>query len=241
MNRVKAGIFSLTPPTAPDDDGSYFRWHLLDHMPEQFQLPGIVQALRYTADDAHRQARIAGEGPLADTGNLMHYLVGDPVEQTLDDWLQLGARLAELGRFPHRRTSLRMAATAVLDAKASARVLVGGEVLPWRPHAGVVLVVEEPCGDGLDTWLQWLHTDHVPGLLRVPGVAGVWTYGSTQSWRTHPAYDTSPQHVTVVYLDDDPLAAVPALTPLLQQRWASGAVRPLFAGPLRSMLRYDVL
>ena len=41
MNRVKAAFFSFTPPAPPDDDGSYLRWHLLDHMPEQYRLPGI--------------------------------------------------------------------------------------------------------------------------------------------------------------------------------------------------------
>ena len=41
MIRVKAAFFSITPPGPPDDDGSYLKWHLLDHMAEQYQLPGI--------------------------------------------------------------------------------------------------------------------------------------------------------------------------------------------------------
>jgi hypothetical protein len=43
-----------------------------------------------------------------------------------------------------------------------------------------------------------------------------------------------------VYLDDDALATAKALTPLVEQRWASGSVRPLFAGPLRSIVQWDV-
>jgi hypothetical protein len=36
MNRIKAGVFSLTRPApSGDDDGSYLRRHLLDHMPER--------------------------------------------------------------------------------------------------------------------------------------------------------------------------------------------------------------
>ena len=50
MIRVKAAFFSITPPAPPDDDGSYLRWHLLDHMVEQYQLPGIQYALRYIAE-----------------------------------------------------------------------------------------------------------------------------------------------------------------------------------------------
>ena len=42
--------------------GTYLRWHLLDHMPEQFQLPGIQHTLRYTADAELVAARIAEQG-----------------------------------------------------------------------------------------------------------------------------------------------------------------------------------
>ena len=42
VNRVEAAFFSFTPPAPAGDDGSYLRWHLLDHMPEQFQLAGMV-------------------------------------------------------------------------------------------------------------------------------------------------------------------------------------------------------
>ena len=63
MIRVRAGIFSLTPATPPDDDGSYLRWHLLDHMPEQYQLPGIVHGLRWIADGDYVDHRLAAHGP----------------------------------------------------------------------------------------------------------------------------------------------------------------------------------
>jgi hypothetical protein len=42
-----------------------------------------------------------------------------------------------------------------------------------------------------------------------------------------------------VYLDDDVLATTKALSALVEERWRSGAVRPLFAGPLRSMIQWD--
>ncbi len=52
MNRVRAAFFSFTPPAPPGDDmGGYLRWHLLDHMPEQYQLPGILHATRWMAGD----------------------------------------------------------------------------------------------------------------------------------------------------------------------------------------------
>ena len=239
MIRTKAAFFSLTPPFPADDDGSYLRWHLLDHMPEQYQLPGLVYATRYIADGGYTRHRIAGSGPLADVGGMVNYLVGDPVQQTYDDFMELGPRLGEIGRFPQRRPSLQLRMPALLRWYAAPRALISAEVVPMRPHRGVLLLVEEPGGGDVAGWLRWLHTDSHPALLDVPGVAGVWLYGSTDFWRQHPHTQGAVQYTTVVYLDEDPLDTAAALTPMVQERWASGAVRPLFAGPLRSMIRWD--
>ena len=239
MNRVKAAFFSFTPPPPPDDDGSYLRWHLLDHMPEQYQLPGIQLGLRYLADADCTAARVAASGDLEHVGNLVNYLVGDPVQQTHDDFMALGRRLAEMGRFPEHRPSLQLRMPALLAWYASPQALISAEVVPFRPHRGVVVVVEEPTGTDIEGWEQWLDTDHHPAVLGTPGVAGVWVYGSTDTWDLHPATQGDPQHITVIYLDEDPIVTTEALTPLLEQRWRSGAVRPQFAGPLRSMIEWE--
>jgi hypothetical protein len=241
MIRVKAGFFNLTPPPEPGEDISgYLRWHLLDHMPEQYQLPGIVLATRWIADAGCLDARIAGGGKLERIGSIMNYLVGDPVQQTSDDFLELGPRLAELGRFPRTRRSLQLRLLALLRWYAAPRVLISAEVVPFRPHLGVLAIVEEPAGEDVPGWMQWLHAQHYPALLDVPGVAGAWMYGSTETWDLHPRCQGSPEYITVVYLDEDALATAKALTPLVEQRWASGSVRPLFAGPLRSIVQWDV-
>jgi hypothetical protein len=226
VNRIKAGVFSLTVSAASDAD--YLRWHLLDHMPEQFQLPGIQQALRYIADGDYRDARLAADGALADVGNLVTYLVGDPVEQTLADFLALGARLANAGRFPVRRPSLQLSALPVVSCTAAPAAAVSGEVLPWRPHRGVFLLVE--AGDSVA---------EDPDLLGVPGVAGVWRFGAPDPQRSAP-WHSSPHETTLIYLDADPIDTATALTPLIERRWATGTVRPLFAGPLRSMIEWEV-
>ncbi len=239
MNRVKAAFFSFTPPPPPDDDGSYLRWHLLDHMPEQYQLPGIQLGLRYVADDDCMAARVAASGDLERVGNLVNYLVGDPVQETHDDFMALGRRLAEMGRFPEHRPSLQLRMPALLAWYASPQALVSAEVVPFRPHRGVVVVVEEPTGTDTEGWEQWLDADHHPAVLETPGVAGVWRYGSTDTWDLHPATQGDPQHTTVIYVDADPIVTTEALTPLLEQRWQSGGVRPQFAGPLRSMIEWE--
>jgi hypothetical protein len=128
----------------------------------------------------------------------------------------LGGELAKVGRFPHRRRSLALHLLTLTHWFAAPEALISAEVVPFRPHRGVVLVVEE----GEDDERQ------IGPLLEVPGVAGVWTYGDDPL-------------VTVIYLDAEPLATTKALTPLVQQRWATGARRPLFAGPLRTMVEWE--
>ena len=241
MIRVKAAFFSLTPPASSDSDDDYLRWHLLDHMPEQYQLPGIHWAQRYIADGALLDSRVDADGSFGPVGNVVNYLVGDPVQQTHDDFMELGRRLADNGRFPHRRPSLQVRMPALIRWYASPRVLIGAEVVPFRPHRGVVVILEEPSGDDIAAgWLHWLHTDHYPAVLATPGVAGVWMYRSTDTWTLHPMTQGSPQHTTVIYLDADPVSTTKALAPRLQERWASTGVRPLFAGPLRTMVQWDV-
>lgn len=239
MIRVKAGVFNLTPPAPPDDDGSYLRWHLLDHMPEQYQLPGLLQGIRWIADGEYLESRIAATGHLEQVGSVVNYLVGEPVQRTLDEFMELGRRLAEIGRFPGRRPSLQLRMLALLRWYAAPRALISAEVVPFRPHRGVLLLVEEPADGDVAEWLRWLHGEHHPALLDMPGVAGVWMYGSTDTWRLPERARGEPQYVTVVYLDDEPLATTKALTPLVEERWRSGAARPLFAGPLRSMVEWE--
>jgi hypothetical protein len=237
--RVRAGIFSLTPATPPDEDGSYLRWHLLDHMPEQYQLPGIVHGLRWIADGDYVDHRLAAHGPLGEVGNAVHYLVSDPVEETFDDFVALGRTLRDNGRFPISRPSLQVAGLRLLQWQSAPHALISAEVVPFRPHRGILLIVEEPTDGRSNDWLQWLHAEHYPALLAAPGTAGAWTFGSTTAWQIPRGWRTDHQYITVVYLDDDPLTVTDSLAPLIEERWRSAAVRPVFAGPLRTMISWD--
>jgi hypothetical protein len=238
--RVKAGIFSLTAAAPPDDDGGYLRWHLLDHMPEQYQLPGIVHGLRWIADGDYLDHRFAADGPLGEVGNAVHYLVSDPVEETFDDFVALGRTLRDNGRFPVARPSLQVAGLCLLQWQSAPHALISAEVVPFRPHRGILLIVEEPAEGRSNEWLQWLHTEHYPALLATPGAAGAWTFGSTTAWQIPRGWRTDHQYITVVYLDDDPLIVTVAMAPLIEERWRSAAVRPVFAGPLRTMISWEV-
>jgi hypothetical protein len=239
VNRVAAGFFSITPPAPPDDDGSYLRWHLLDHMPEQYSLPGLVLGARWVADGDYPEHVFTASAPLENVGGVVNYLFADPVQQTYDDFMALGGHLAEVGRFPERRPSLQTRLLALDGAYAAPQAKVSAGVVPFRPHRGVVLIVERPVGD-LEHWREWLRDQHYPSLLEADGVAGIWSYGSSDAWTVLPSCDGDPQLVTVIYLDADPLRSTAALQPLIEARWTSGAVRPEYAGPLRTMVSWDV-
>src|SRR5260370_9978755 len=146
MIRVKAGIFSVTPPAPPEDDASYLRWHLLDHMPEQYQLLGLVHAMRWIADGEYLDSRIVASGDLVQLGNVVNYLFVDPVQQTLDDFMELGGRLAEVGRFPQRRPSLQLRMLALLRGYAAPPARFSAGAVPFRPHRGVLLIAGQPSG-----------------------------------------------------------------------------------------------
>jgi len=224
---------------AAEDYDQYMRWHLLDHMPEQYQLPGLVHAQRWIADNEYVTHRIEAAGPFTKLGNVVNYLVGDPVQQTHDDFMELGTRLEDAGRFPIYPRSIQLRMPALLRWYAAPAAQISPEVVPFRPHRGVLLLVEEPARDEVATWLQWLHAEHFPRLLDQPGVAGAWMYGTTNTWKLHPRCEGPAQYTTVIYLDDDPLATIETLRSEVESRWESGAARALFAGPLRTMTAWE--
>ncbi|HVW81794.1 MAG TPA: hypothetical protein VHB69_12730 [Mycobacteriales bacterium] len=238
MNRVQAAFFSITPPAPPDDDGSYLRWHLLDHMPEQYSLPGVVLGSRWIADGEYADHVIAASEPFERVGGVVSYLFAEPVQQTYDDFMALGARLAEVGRFPERRPSLQTRLLALREAYASPRALVSAEVVPFRPNRGIVMLIEQ-VSDDLARWRTWEASQHLPLLLEADGVAGCWTFETSDEWTVLPSCEGEPQRVTVLYLDADPLQTSASLQPLIEQRWASGDLTPIYAAPLRSMISWE--
>jgi hypothetical protein len=239
VNRVAAGFFSLTPPPPPDDDGSYLRWHLLDHMPEQYRIPGIVLGLRWIADGEYPEHRIVAADGLAEVGNAVAYLMSEPVQETYDAFMDLGPELREAGRFPEVRPSLQTRLLAIESRTAAPAAAVSADVIPFRPHRGVVLIVEGP-NDDATAWHDWLAVEREAPFLEVPGVAGVWSFHSTDRWKLRESCEGPPQRTIVVFLDADPIDTTKALTPMIEQRWRSRAVRPLFAGPLRTMIDWEV-
>jgi hypothetical protein len=238
-NRVRAGFFSLSGRSPDGDDRPYLAWHQLDHMPEQYQLPGMVLGQRWASTPACRSSRAASEGDWDEVEHVVCYLMGDPLEQTVDDFLALGRHLAEIGRFPLHLPSHYRGGLPLLATCAAPRVLVRPEVVPFRPHRGAYLVVEEPTDPA--AWEGYLHRSHadaLPALVEVAGVAGAWAFATSPALR-RPNFSAGDYRVTVLYLDGEPAGVGSRLEPVLRDAWAGEPTRPLLAAPFEAMMHWD--
>ena len=239
MNRVKVGFFSVSDRGESDDDPedrAYLGWHQLDHMPEQYQLPGMIHGQRWVSNDDCRAARAVASGAFEHVHHVVLYLMGDPAEQTLDDFFDLGSRLAHLGRFPRDLPRRFLGALRLLEARASPRALVSAEVVPFRPNRGIYLIVEQPAdSDRLDPYLRWRHDEQLARLVTTPGVAGAWVFATAARYR-RGRYTEGDYRITVCYLDGDPSTAARGLAPLMEEAWRDAPVTPLLAAPLASLV-----
>jgi len=245
VNKVKVGFFSFTEITDPAEHRAYNEWHQLDHMPEQFPIPGIVSGQRWVSTPACRAARAVDEDPLRPVHYMTLYLMADPVDRTLRDFMEVGQQLRALGRFHQYRRAAVSGPHQWLEAHAAPRVLVGAEAVPYRPNRGIYTIVEEPqeagsaaAADAADAWVRGLHTDWAVAACALPGVAGVWQFATSPALRG-AGWSTGERRVTVCYLDDDPLAVAEAIRPLLADRWRDAPVRPVHAGPYETVVPFQ--
>ena len=223
--RASVGFFSFTevPPSA---DRSYNEWHQLDHLPEQYALPGIAHGERWVASPDCVAARLVDDDLLGRAQYTTLYLIGDPVEPTIDAFGALAGELRAVGRFHEERTAHMAGGWRVASAATSPRLPISPGVIPWRPAAGVFVLVEDDRPD--------VDLPSSAPLLAVAGVAGGWTFvpsdSLTRSW-----WAMQPYRITVLWLDDDPVATTARLEPALRDRWQGPASTPVLAGPLRTI------
>jgi hypothetical protein len=181
--KVRAGFFSFTEITDPREHRSYNEWHQLDHMPEQFPLPGIAWGQRWVSTPDCRAARVAS-GPLLDPIHyLTLYLIAEPVDETIRRFRALGRELHAAGRWHHHRHA-HLSGPFLLDATSVApRVRISAAAVPYRPHHGVYVVVDA-AGPPPDL-TAWCAT---------PGVSGAWSFADDA------------RRITVAWLDGEPFA-----------------------------------
>jgi hypothetical protein len=227
MTEIAAGFFSFTEVTRPDEHHAYNEWHMLDHMPEQYTLPGIAWGQRWVSTPACRAAR-AASGPLLDPVHyLTLYLVVPPVEESLVDFFRLGQELRDLDRFHQHRHAHLAGAHDIVARAAADRVLISAAAVPFRPNRGVHVRVDQH-GDE-----AWLAGDHLRALVEVPGVAGAWVFRRRPGRRGDQPRVEPPSHVTVAWLDGPPLVAADGIAGL-----PAGADEPVLDGPFERVEPY---
>lgn len=239
MNKIKLGFFSLSHHSADGDDRGYLEWHQLDHMPEQYQLPGLVFGARWASTPACEAVRAAAVDDWALTAHVVCYLMGNPLDETIDEFFTLGRTLAEMGRYSQALPKQYLAGLRLLHSLASPRALISNEVVPFRPNRGIYLIVEETGEPALqDAYIQRMHTEVLPKLVAVPGVAGALSFGTTPAIR-RDTFSPGSYRITNCYLDDDPATVGERLAPVLEEIWKDAPVRPVLAAPFESMMIWD--
>jgi len=113
-----------------------------------------------------------------------------------------------------------------LRAEAAARrVVVGADVVPWRPMTGAYVVIEEGRESSAD-------------LVDVPGVAGLWWFDGIDIPAPFKG-SCKGRQITVCYLDDDLLVTTEAIVPVLAERWAQGGAKGLLAAPFHTIVLFE--
>jgi hypothetical protein len=213
---VTTAFVSLAAREPDGRDAEYLRWHTLDHRPEQHRLPGLRGSLRLVSTPACRAARAAGEEPYDAVDHVMTYWFAG--EESLGPFMALGRALRLGGRMPLRLPSVELASYGFAGAAAAPRVVVGADVVAWRPAVGVYLLLERGAADAT-------------ALCEAEGVAGTW-------WAAREDAGAVTQ-LTFCFLDDDPVAVATRLAPVLAGRWRTEEVHPVLAAPFFCVVPFD--
>jgi hypothetical protein len=251
--KVRLGFFSFSEVTDPSEHRAYNEWHQLDHLPQQYQLPGVVLGQRWVCSSECRAAREFDSEVLAPAQYVTLYLMTDPVAATLEEFRELGRTLRRAGRFHTERRACLSGPFALHDSVVSSRALVSADVLPFRPNLGVYVIVEahnlrdeehdvvrDEAQSESDVVFadeeayRWPRDDEIASrLTSSPGVAGVWRFISKGGFE-HLGWATGERRITVCYLDEPPLSVSTDLAALVRDVWADRRA-PELAGPFETI------
>ncbi len=198
MPKVTTGFFSFTEVTDPAEHHSYNEWHQLDHMPEQFPLAGIAYGQRWVWPPARRtSSQVHGSALATPPFDRVHYvtlyLMQEPLDETLTEFLEWGKELGRRGRFHRHRTAHLSGPFSLVETRAATRVLVSAEAVPYRPHRGIRVVVEP-------AELASSEPTDPSALCDVEGVAGVWQFETDPRFDAH-VWNTGGRRITVAWID----------------------------------------
>ena len=230
MRNVTAGFFSFTEITDPSEHRSYNEWHQLDHLPEQYQLDGVVLGERWVASPKCRAQRLATSDLLEPTDYVTLYLMEEPLETTLSEFHALGRRLRDDGRYHRHRRSLLSGPFEVSARSRSLGVELTSELIPFRPNKGVYVTVEATPPTSVGERGSLLDK---AGLLAVPGVVGIWSFDAVAEYSRW--WNPGPRTITVCYLDRDVDETSSQIARKLSAVVASEGTTIEFAGPFEAI------
>jgi len=198
MDKVAAGFFSFTEITEPAEHRAYNEWHQLDHLPEQFPLPGIVFGQRWVSTPELRQRRVVSAPPLDGVHYMTLYLMAEPLLGTMADFRALAERMREEGRFHQHRRARLTGLFQVATTMAAPRIRVSAAAVPYRPNRGVYVIVER-CAGSRDPGAQEHELEE---FCEVHGVAGAWSFTPPDPEELSP-WRSGDLCITVCWLDAD--------------------------------------
>lgn len=243
MNKIRSGFFAVTEHNDPNGHRDYNWWHSSDHIPENLALEGVVLGTRWAAPRRFMDARIAVHPGFKDHQYLVHYLMTEPIEETLKLFSQLGASTRALGRFYGSRTILAATHNNFIKGYVSPRIDISPDALPWRPHTGVFVVMKDISGRRQEI-AQWHDRVHIPDVLNVRGVMGCYWFQSRGDAHASAGDIGNPpnRQTFLYYLDEDPLEVMEELRAKAQE-WSAagrlldtdGASELILAGPYETI------
>jgi len=216
-------FMSLSQRHAQGLDAEYLVWHSLDHRPEQYRIAGLRHSIRVVSTPACRDARAASVPEFDAVDHVIAYLFTGPA--SIPPFHELFVALCDNGRFEPKLPPVGFVVGDCAGRVAAPRVVVGADVVPWRPLLGAYLLIEEgsaTLGDLADT----------------PGVAGAWWFDGIDCPAPFQGSSKGRQ-IAVLFLDEDPVAVAQELRPKLDSRWAGGAVSGLLAAPFHAVVPFD--
>src|SRR5262245_58967365 len=173
---ARLGVFSLSASSPEGSDARYLAWHHLDHLPQQYEIPGVLYGQRWVSTPTLRAARAVQSDRFAPVNHIVHYLFRDPVAPTVDAFFELRDHLIAIGRFPEGLPNRLVYGGEPVEAHAAPSASVSADVLPFRPNRGCYLVIER--SDPPTQAARWSERS-VANLLAIDGVAGMWSFEPT--------------------------------------------------------------
>jgi uncharacterized glyoxalase superfamily protein PhnB len=149
---ITGAYVSFTEVT-PDGHGAYNRWHLFDHLPEQYRLPGIAHGQRWAVTSL-----LAAEPPLDRVDYVTLYLLTEPFDRNVREFWALGKELADAGRFDDHRVSHLNGALRIRDQRTAPPNPLDARAVPFAPHRSVRIVLDGAdgssggVGGAIGTW-----------------------------------------------------------------------------------------